>query len=147
MNRCVCTYVRICVVSRNCFGSNRSRRYIHTMSRVTKGSQPSQGLIRIPLEPIGFSVGNRGGLGISSFRVHEVAWDCIANKTKPDLNELRDTPHQRRLLDNASDELKADRADADTAEPVSHSYRCLHCNIDMGLGGRLGGPRPLPPRR
>ena len=27
-------------------------------------------------------VRNRGGLGISAHRVHEVAWDCLANKTK-----------------------------------------------------------------
>ena len=98
------------------------------MSRVTKGSQPSE-------KPV--------TTGISSFHVHEVAWDCIVNKTKPDLNDVRDIPHQCHPLDNASDELKADRAEADTAEPVSHSFRCVHCNVDMGVRGPPGGPPPL----
>ena len=40
------------------------------------------GLMRVPLEKIGFWPGNRGGLGISPYHVHEVAWDCVANKTK-----------------------------------------------------------------
>ena len=40
------------------------------------------GLVRIPLEKIGFWPSNRGGPGISSYHVHEVAWDCKANKTK-----------------------------------------------------------------
>ena len=40
------------------------------------------GLVRIELDKIGFWSGNRGGLGISSHHIHEVAWDCKANKTK-----------------------------------------------------------------
>ena len=39
------------------------------------------GCVRIPLDQIGFWPGNRGGLGTSSHHVHEVAWDCKANKT------------------------------------------------------------------
>lgn len=37
---------------------------------------------RIPLRLITFWPDNRGGLGISSYHVHEVAADCKANKTK-----------------------------------------------------------------
>ena len=40
------------------------------------------GLVRIPLDKIGFWQHNRGGIGINSHHVHEVAWDCKANKTK-----------------------------------------------------------------
>ena len=40
------------------------------------------GLVHIPLEKIGFWPSNRGGLGISSYHVHEVAWHCKTNKTK-----------------------------------------------------------------
>ena len=40
------------------------------------------GLVRIRLELIGFWPDNRGGLGISPYHVHDVAWDCAANKTK-----------------------------------------------------------------
>ena len=38
--------------------------------------------MRVPLEKIGFWPGNRGGLGLSPYHVHGVAWDCVANKTK-----------------------------------------------------------------
>ena len=70
------------------------------------------------------------------FRVHEVAWDCIADRVE--------AVHE--AVQQGWDELKADRAEADTDEPVSHSYRCLHCNIDMGVGGPHVGPRPrFPP--
>ena len=41
-----------------------------------------QGMVRIPLDKIGFWPDNRGGLGMSSHHLHEVAWDCKANKTK-----------------------------------------------------------------
>ena len=40
------------------------------------------GSVRIPLDQIGFWPGNRGGLGISPYHVHEVAWDCKVNITK-----------------------------------------------------------------
>ena len=40
------------------------------------------GHMRIPLDKIGFWDCNRGGLGISAHHAHEVAWDCLANKTK-----------------------------------------------------------------
>ena len=40
------------------------------------------GLVRIPLNRIGFWPGNRGGNGICSYHVHEVAQDCLVNKTK-----------------------------------------------------------------
>ena len=40
------------------------------------------GNMRIPLDKIGFWPDNRGGVGCSSHHVHEVAWDCKANKTK-----------------------------------------------------------------
>ena len=40
------------------------------------------GHMRISLDRIGFWDGNRGGLGISAHHAHEVAWDCLANKTK-----------------------------------------------------------------
>ena len=40
------------------------------------------GQVRIPLEQIRFWPGIRGGLGISFHHVHEIAWDCQANKTK-----------------------------------------------------------------
>ena len=39
-------------------------------------------LVRIPLEQIVFWPGNSGGLGLSPYHVHEVAWDCLANKTR-----------------------------------------------------------------
>ena len=48
--------------------------------RAQKHRKP--GLVRVPLDKIGFSPGNRGGLGVAPHHVHEVAWDCIANKTK-----------------------------------------------------------------
>ena len=38
---------------------------------------------RVLLSKMGFYYGNRGGLGISSHHVHEVAHDCMTNKTKP----------------------------------------------------------------
>ena len=40
------------------------------------------GSARISLDRIGYWPGNRGGLGISSHHVHEVAHDCNANRTK-----------------------------------------------------------------
>ena len=40
------------------------------------------GLVRIPLDKIGFCPDNRGGLGISPYHAHEVAWDCLSNKTR-----------------------------------------------------------------
>ena len=40
------------------------------------------GQMRISLDRIGFWDANRGGLGLSSDHVHEMAWDCLANKTK-----------------------------------------------------------------
>ena len=48
--------------------------------RAQKHRKP--GLVRIPLEKIGFWPNNRGGLGVCSHHIHEVAWDCTANKTK-----------------------------------------------------------------
>ena len=39
-------------------------------------------LARVPLEQIGFWEGNRGGLGCSGYHSHEVAHDCLANKTR-----------------------------------------------------------------
>ena len=39
-------------------------------------------LMRVPLEKIGFWPGNRGGLGCSAYHIHEVAHDCLANKTR-----------------------------------------------------------------
>ena len=41
----------------------------------------SQGQCRIELKHIGFWPGNRGGLGINSHHVHEVANDVMANRT------------------------------------------------------------------
>ena len=40
------------------------------------------GLVRISLDRIAFWPDNRGGMGLSSHHVHEVAWDCKTNKTK-----------------------------------------------------------------
>ena len=40
------------------------------------------GLCRIPLDKLGYLPDNRGGLGISPFHVHELAWDCVANGVK-----------------------------------------------------------------
>ena len=40
------------------------------------------GELRVPLDKIGVWPGNRGGLGLSSHRARDVAWDCMANKTK-----------------------------------------------------------------
>ena len=37
---------------------------------------------RIPTDRIGFWPGNRGGTGISSYHVHEVAQDCMQNKVR-----------------------------------------------------------------
>ena len=45
-------------------------------------SHQKQGLVRIPLSHIGFWPGNRGGIGVCAFHVHEVAHDCTANRTK-----------------------------------------------------------------
>ena len=39
-------------------------------------------MVLIPLDKICFWPGNRGGLGISAHHVHDVAWGCLANKTK-----------------------------------------------------------------
>ena len=60
------------------------------MKRPTEIDDPSDraqkwrktGLLRISLDEIGFWDLNRGGLGISAHHVHEVAHDCMANKTK-----------------------------------------------------------------
>ena len=41
-----------------------------------------QGLVRIPLDKIGFWPSNRGGAALSSHHLHEVTWDCVANRTK-----------------------------------------------------------------
>ena len=43
-----------------------------------------QGTMRVDLDEIGFWPSNRGGLGVSSHHIHEVAWDCKANKTRLD---------------------------------------------------------------
>ena len=48
--------------------------------RAQKHRKP--GLVRICLDEIGFWPNNRGGMGLCSHHVHEVAWDCKANKTK-----------------------------------------------------------------
>jgi hypothetical protein len=40
------------------------------------------GLVRVSLDQIAFWPGNRGNLGLSPYHIHEVAWDCKANKTK-----------------------------------------------------------------
>ena len=40
------------------------------------------GHFRIPLDQLGFLNQNRGGMGLSPHHVHEVACDCLANKTK-----------------------------------------------------------------
>ena len=40
------------------------------------------GNLRIPVDQLGFLPDNRGGMGILPYHVHEVAWDCLANKTK-----------------------------------------------------------------
>jgi len=48
--------------------------------RAQKHRKP--GMLRISLDKIGFWPGNRGGLGLASHHIHEVAWDCKANKTK-----------------------------------------------------------------
>ena len=45
-------------------------------------SHQKQGLVRVPLSHIGFWPGNRGGIGVCAFHVHEVAHDCTANRTK-----------------------------------------------------------------
>ena len=39
-------------------------------------------LIRIPLDKIGFWSRDRGGTGLSSHHVRQVAHDCVANKVK-----------------------------------------------------------------
>ena len=44
--------------------------------------QRKPGMVRMPLNKIGFWPPNRGGMGVSTYHVHEVAWDCMAHKTK-----------------------------------------------------------------
>ena len=48
--------------------------------RAQKRRKP--GLVRISLDKIGFWPANRDGMGVSSHHMHEVAWDCLANKTR-----------------------------------------------------------------
>ena len=48
--------------------------------RAQKHRKP--GSVRICLDEIGFWPNNRGGMGLCSHHIHEVAWDCKANKTK-----------------------------------------------------------------
>ena len=48
--------------------------------RAQKHRKP--GLLRIHLDMIGFWPDNRGRIGICSHHTHEVAWDCVADKTK-----------------------------------------------------------------
>ena len=48
--------------------------------RAQKLSKP--GMVRIPLEQIGFWDKNRGGVGANGHHVHEVAHDVLTNKTK-----------------------------------------------------------------
>ena len=53
-------------------------------------------MVRIPLEKIGFWPGNRGGNGVGSFHVHEVANDIMANKIRRiryEPVELLEIPH------------------------------------------------------
>ena len=63
------------------------------------------GQTRVPLEHIGFWEHNRGGLGVSSHHVHEVAHDVHTNKTKLSrygavaLVELTDNDDRQRHLD------------------------------------------------
>ena len=57
------------------------------MASLTDSSDRAQshrapGLARIPLSAIAFWPHNRGGAGISSHHVHEVAHDCVANRTR-----------------------------------------------------------------
>ena len=40
------------------------------------------GLVRIDLDKLLFWPPNRGGVGVSAYHAHEVAWDCKSNKTK-----------------------------------------------------------------
>ena len=50
--------------------------------RAQKKRKTALGIVRIPLEKIGFWPENRGGMGLSSYHVHEVALDCMQNTTK-----------------------------------------------------------------
>ena len=45
------------------------------------------GTERIPLPALGFSEKNRGGMGISSWHVHEVGHDCVTNGVKKERYE------------------------------------------------------------
>jgi hypothetical protein len=58
----------------------RPRELEDDSDRAQKKRKP--GLCRIPLDRIGYWPNNRGGLGVSNYHVHEVAHDCLANKTK-----------------------------------------------------------------
>ena len=41
--------------------------------------------LRIPLDQLGFSMQNRGGMGVSPHHIHEIAWDCLWNYTSVSL--------------------------------------------------------------
>ena len=66
-------------------------------------SHQKQGLVRIPLPHLGFWPGDRGGIGVCAFHVHEVAHDCVTNRTKRhrydhvDVIEIPDTARQQIL--------------------------------------------------
>ena len=100
--------------------------------------QRRPGLVRIPLDKIGFWPGNRGGLGISAHHVHEVAWDCLANKTKlqrytcvdlieiPEecLKAIRDENRERCEADSLMPRLSAKIQFVCASKPIL----CMHTN-------------------
>ena len=86
------------------------------------------GLRRIRLDQLGFWDENRGGLGCSGHHVHEVAWDMMANKIRPERYRhvavlrvpLSMLPHFR--------EKNANKAAADSLMPqcaANMVYACL----------------------
>ena len=86
------------------------------------------GQVRIPLEFLGFLPDNRGGMGISPFHVHEVAWDVVANTTKTTRYrevEVVKLPDDRRASVLESNEHKCEESSLMPKHSPTMTYGCL----------------------
>ena len=85
------------------------------------------GYVRVDVDKIGFWPGNRGGMGINPYHVHEVAWDCKCNKTK------LERYHQVDLIEIPQDMLQEirdanrERCEADDCMPRFSPHMTYVC--------------------
>ena len=81
------------------------------------------GFVRIPLDKIGFDPRNRGGIGCSGYHAHEVAWDCMANKTRLTRYDHMDIV---KIPEECLSEVREDKRQRCESDPLMPSYsKCI----------------------